>query len=93
MKKLYQFHWNCGRMGNLYGLFIADDADITKIMGEEIYFGEVLGKHSEIAGTLERRDLTIKSDDQGLIERLESIFGTHLSGFNPLDYYGRDDDV
>ena len=87
MNKLYQFHWDCGRMGHLYGLFIAEEADVSEVVGEEIYFGEVLGKHSEIVGTLEEGDLTVKSEDQDLIKKLQGIFGDHLSGFNPLDYY------
>lgn len=27
MKKLYSFYWDCGRMGNLEGLFIAEESE------------------------------------------------------------------
>jgi hypothetical protein len=50
MKAIYRMDIDCGRNGNLTGVFIADK-DHVKILLEkkiEIYFGEVLGKHSEI---------------------------------------------
>ncbi|WP_422383233.1 hypothetical protein [Roseibium album] len=88
MKKLYQFHWNCGRMGDLDGIFIAEDSEINALIGKEIYFGEVLGKHSEIHGTLEENEVIVKSEDPDFIEKFISIMGDGtISGFNPLDYY------
>ena len=51
MNKLYKFHWDCGRMGNLDGVFIAEPKEIEALIGKEIHFGEVLGKHSDIQGT------------------------------------------
>ena len=88
MKKIYQFYWDCGRMGDLHGLFIADDEEVKKLFGHEIYFGEVLGKHSEIYGELKKKDLTVKTEDQDFIVQFIEIFGEGtISGFNPLDYY------
>ena len=88
MKALYEFNWNCGRMGDLQGLFIAEEFDIKSLIGKEIYFGEVLGKHSEICGELEDSDLKVKSTDQDFIAKLEEVTGGGtISGFNPLDYY------
>ncbi len=91
MKKLYSFHWDCGRMGDIEGLFIAEESRVNDMIGNEIYFGEVLGKHSDIYGTLDEEDLVIKSDDQDFITKLEDVLdvderGT-ISGFNPFDYY------
>ncbi len=87
MKKLYEFRWDCGRMGELQGLFIADDVDIKNLMGENIYFGEVLGKHSEIEGPIEVGDITVKSDDPEFITKLIEIMGDGtISGFNPFDF-------
>lgn len=89
MLKLYSFYWDCGRMGELEGLFVADSDEITKTIDKEIYFGEVLGKHSEISGTLEEEDLVVLSEDQEKIEWLLSLLGggRTISGYNPLDYY------
>ena len=91
MKKLYSFFWECGRMGTLDGLFIAEEAKVNAIIGKEIYFGEVLGKHSEIYGRLDEYDLKVKSDDQDFINKLEEVIGHDtISGFNPLTYYDPD---
>ena len=54
MKAIYQFHWDCGRMGDIAGLFVASKQDVQDAIGKEIYFGEVLGKHSEVYGTLDK---------------------------------------
>lgn len=93
MKKLYEMVWDCGRMGMLEGLFVAEESDMDALIGKEIYFGEVLGKHSEICGELEARDIDVKSDDQEFIEKLVKVIGhTSISGFNPFDYYEEEDE-
>ena len=93
MKKLYSFFWECGRMGTLDGLFIAEESDVNAIIGKNIYFGEVLGKHSEIYGMLEESDLEVKSDDQDFINKFVEIMGDGtISGFNPLDFYDPDEE-
>ena len=46
MKGLYEFYWECGRQGDLTGVFIADSESVAALLDKEIYFGEVLGKHS-----------------------------------------------
>lgn len=93
MKKLYSFFWDCGRMGELDGLFIAEDTEIEALIGKRIYFGEVLGKHSEIDGILESDDITVKSDDQDFVTKFIEIMGEGtVSGFNPLDYYDAEED-
>lgn len=85
-EKLYTFEFNCGRMGDLEGLFIAKDNTVKDLIGTEVYFGEVLGKHSEIFGEIESTMLVEKSDDVDLIKKLKNIFGNTISGYNPLDY-------
>ena len=91
MKGLYLFQWDCGRMGDLEGIFIADSADVESLIGKNVYFGEVLGKHSEIEGVIENGDITLKTDDPAFIADLEKHLGTGtLSGHNPLDYIERD---
>ena len=87
-KLLVQFYWDCGRMGDLDGLFIITEDELKSWYGREAYFGEVLGKHSEI----DESDFTIKSDDQEFIAKIEELLGKHLSGFYPGDYYIADTD-
>lgn len=87
MLKLYKFNFNCGRMGNIESVFIADDEAVKNIIGNEVYFGEVLGKHSEIYVELKERQFTEKSDNQELIKELGRIFdGATISGLNPFKY-------
>ncbi len=93
MKKIYEFYWDCGRMGDLDGMFIAEESEIDAVIGKEIYFGEVLGKHSDIFGTLDEGDITVKTDDQDFINKFIEIMGDGtISGYNPLDYYDPEDD-
>lgn len=44
MKYLYKFHWDCGRNGDLQGLFVATEDEVKDAIGSEAYFGEVLGE-------------------------------------------------
>jgi len=74
-------------MGDLEGLFVADEESVAQAIGHKVYFGEVLGKHSEIYGTLERDSLSIVSDDQEKINWLVLTMGVRtISGLNPLHY-------
>jgi hypothetical protein len=101
MKAIYEFRFDCGRMGALEGLFAVND-DGEKALrglmasGEEVYFGEVLGKHSEIRGPIEEGDLTLKTDDSHKVEVVMEVFGVQfnddgwatISGWNP--FHGED---
>jgi len=89
MKKLYKFHWDCGRMGNVRGTFSADDLYVKSCIGKQVYFGEILGKHSDVYGNLEEKDLTVLSDDQDFIEKFEKLIGD--SGYNPLSYMNEEE--
>ncbi len=97
-RKLYKFRFD-GRWGSLNGLFTADTNSVSKIMGEEVFFGEVLGKHSEVFGPIEECDITLVDATPGTIEELEhtlgggNVYGTiydgtycSLVGYNPFDY-------
>lgn len=92
--KLWKFDWDCGRMGDLSGLFAASQEDINNIVGQEIYFGEVLGKHSEIYGTLEATDLTLIDIPEEYVQKIVDAAGSGhcISGYSPFDYWERVDD-
>lgn len=84
MKKVYKFTWDCGRQGCVNGTFVADEADMDAAMGKQIYFGEILGKHSEIYGELDCGDIEVLSDipeEVAVFEKLGGCFG-----YNPLQY-------
>lgn len=87
MKAVYKLHFDCGRMGQLDGLFIAEKEKVKELIdsGREVYFGEVLGKHSEIMGPIEEPDdITLVSEDEEVIRVIEE--NNLENGFNPFDY-------
>ena len=90
MKKLYKFYLDCGRMGDLTGIFVAEERDIEKVIDKEIYFGEVLGKHSEIVDTMRKEYFQVLTDDQDFIDKFVSM--KCESGYNPLNYLPEEDD-
>ena len=72
-------------MGSIESIFLATQEEIDEAIGCEVYFGEVLGKHSEIAGTLKKEDVTVITDNAEVV----GIVRDHLSGgvgLNPLDH-------
>ena len=99
MKNLYKFSLKYGRHGNVEGLFIADDELMReRVYGHTIWFGEILGKHSEVWADFEEKDFTI-SDNQAVISTLIELFPSKetdgdcdpidtvtISGYNPLHY-------
>lgn len=86
MKNLYEFYFDCGRMGSLEGLFLSTDRKVNSILGQEIYFGEVLGKHSEVYGTIEKNQIKKLDAPEDVIKWLDETFGNTVSGYNPFDY-------
>ena len=91
-KKIYKLEWDFGRMGSLEGVFVADSDDIKKLLENEteIYFGEVLGKHSEVFGVIKSKHLTEVTDDEKFIDLFEK-YGLE-SGYNPFDYLNESED-
>lgn len=87
MKKLYNFEMDYGRMGSLDGLFIAEDNDIKDIIGKEIYFGEVLGKHSQVNGEMSEDMFKAIDIPEHVVDILEEKIGSTISGYNPFDYW------
>lgn len=88
-KILCRYEQDFGRSGDLDGLFITTketlDFFFTALNGY-VYFGEALGKHSEVYGELEQDNIKILCEDQERVNWLQDLLGTSLSGYNPLDY-------
>lgn len=76
---LWSFYYDC-RYGEICGLFKATEEEVKELIGKEVYFGEVLGKHSEVYGSIEPSDIMLVSD-----EPLEVLLSFE-SGYNPLEY-------
>ncbi len=85
-KAVYKLNIDFKRMGNLTGLFIAEKAHVKKLIEDkiEVYFGEVLGKHSEVFGSLEEKDIIFVSDNLEVIKVIEEF--DLENGHNPFNY-------
>ena len=83
---IVEYFVDCGRMGDLDGLFICTETEMIRAIGRHVYWGEVLGKHSDVEHVLTEKHLTVKSDDQEFIKKLQEVLGvkTDISGFNPV---------
>jgi hypothetical protein len=84
MNKLYRFSVDFGRMGDLSGIFVSDDKEVANLIGKTVYFGEVLGKHSDISLKIESTHFVMLTDDQSFITKFEQLNCT--SGTNPFNY-------
>lgn len=86
MKALYKMNIDFGRMGELSGVFISTTEEVEELLADtrQIYFGEVLGKHSEVIFKVESKHLHLISTDPTVIDIVE----THEleNGYNPLNY-------
>ena len=82
--KVYKFHADLGRMGDLHGVFVATSDQIQKALGRDAYFGEVLGKHSDINVPLKGDMFKVLTDDVDFVSKF--IRYQCESGFNPLHY-------
>lgn len=85
-KYLWRFYWDCRRNGEVEGLFVATENEIQNAIGKNVYFGEILGKHSEVYGILEEDDLEKINLDSVSTERVAKFLGDTWSGYNPLEY-------
>lgn len=89
-KKLFEMHVNYGRMGDLDGLFVSTQKKVDALAGKNVYFGEVLGKHSEIDVDFEDHlpEFEVKSEDREFIKKLVEVVGSEtISGFNPVEIF------
>jgi hypothetical protein len=83
---LWQFEWYVRRGGSVEGLFVATESKVKSIIGQYVYFGEILGKHSEVYGTINEGDITKVDIDSETVEKVTAILGRTWNGYNPIDY-------
>lgn len=90
-KGIYEFNADFGRMGDISGMFVANSEEVQSIIGKEIYFGECLGKHSDVYCTINESQIRLLTDDQDFITKFETILGSGtISGYSPFDYIDED---
>lgn len=73
-KAVYKLNVDFGRQGSLEGVFVADKSHVKTLIDEkiEVYFGEVLGKHSDIYGSIDPGEIEFVSDNEKVVELFES---------------------
>lgn len=84
-KALWKFYWDCGRQGSLDGVFLATKAEVEGSIGRKVYFGEVLGKHSEVQGKLDAKDVSLLTEDETFITKALE-YKIVPTGWNPLQH-------
>ena len=90
--RLWKYDVDCGRMGDVHGLFVATQDELDDIIGRECHFGEILGKHSEVSVDVCNDDFKMLDVDTETIKKLIKAVGNDtISGYNPLDYMENDD--
>jgi len=67
-------------------MFVATEQEVQNVIGKHANFGEVLGKHSEIYGTIEENEIEKVDLDSKTVEKVSFILGETWSGYNPLNY-------
>jgi hypothetical protein len=83
-KAIYRIGFDFGRQGHLDGIFCRDKEEVTSAIGKEVYFGEVLGKHSECTWLIEEGEIEMVTDDPQAVEVFEKY--SFDTGYDPLDY-------
>lgn len=92
-KILVNYSEDFGRMGVLEGMFICTQEELETLKGKEIYFGEVLGKHSDVVTDQVFESCTIKPMTKKQMETIIDVFGDGtISGYNPFDYVYEDEE-
>jgi len=86
MKAVYRFNVNCGRMGTITGVFVEKKSIVKMLInyGVGVYFGEILGKHSEVIVMIEEDMIEMISDNEEVVKVVEK-YGLS-NGYNPFDF-------
>jgi hypothetical protein len=85
--KLWKFDICFGRAGNIAGLFIATEKEVDFLIGNNIDFGEALGKHSEVHHQFTKEDLETLNVSNSTVQELLKAVGTrYISGNSPFEY-------
>lgn len=92
MEKLgiYRYH-EIGRYHDIQGIFLATDEEVEKLIGTELYLGEIAGKHSEVTVEVTKNDIILVTEDALAVE-IFSRYGLS-NGVNPFDYIPEEEEA
>lgn len=85
MQKIFRYCEYFGRSGYLEGIFVSTEEQISKAP-DTVYFGEVLGKHSDVYSDEWKDKISVLTDDQEFIAKA-LFYGLCGTGYNPLEYF------
>ena len=90
MSAIFKMNLRGGRQGDLQGIFIADKQEVDNLITskKEIYFGEVLGKHSEVVAYLTHDEIKMVSDNPSVVGLFQEL--NMQCGYNPFSYIEED---
>lgn len=74
--------------GKISGLFISTEEEINKfLLDRTIYFGEVLGRHSEVSIDFKKDDfIPLRITKEVVQEIVDTSRNRTISGYNPFEY-------
>jgi hypothetical protein len=83
MLRIYRYHVNVRRMGSLDGLFVVDDHGEQCLRAliesqRDIYYGEILGKYSEVTENLQASEITEVQATQEEIQTVLRVLGVQF---------------
>lgn len=87
--KLWKFSEDYCRCGDAEGLFIASEEEVDRFLDKRtVFFGEVLGKHSEVDVYFEKgKNLySLNVSTSTVLELLNSLNKRCISGLYPFQY-------
>lgn len=87
MKKgIYKLHIDCGRSGVVEGLFVTYTLYVEALLASKVvvYFGEILGKHSEIHKAIEPEEIKLITKEKKVVKMFEAY--NLAIGHNPFNY-------
>jgi len=82
-EKIYTFEISA-RDGSIESVFPSTEEHIAWLIGKDIYFGEIWGKHSEVVLTMEPDVFTVVTDDPAVVKMFKETIG--VTGYCPFDY-------
>ena len=87
---IYCYEVDYGRRGTVSGTFVATRGKVESLRDLTVYFGEILGKHSDVSVDFSEEELICLTEDQAFIKKAKEYKLVPI-GRNPFDYIDEDE--
>ncbi len=84
--RFYESFW----YGQITGIFLAEHADVAIAYGQTAYFGDELGKHSEVIIEVTPENLKLVTADDAMVQAFEQY--EMETGYNVLHWIGEEEE-